>query len=454
MQPLAADPRGAPIGSPQFWRQPFRVPAAADPEQLTTQTIHIMCGHIRNAAQDPLVQETAGRAVQQFAGLSGSTDAAAIAGAAWWWCKLFVKFVHHELIARRRIGEAGHPQSLIAPEVLVRMKKPEGDCAIFSECMAAFLSVFGVPWELVTVAVNPREPDIFSHVYLYAVLEDGTRLPLDASHGKYPGWQVPSVDVFRRQVWDEDGEPVADQGSRFDGLHNYWYKPGASEGDPGPWIGLGEITFSSYHRQLGLDPNFGMGAPYTYKGPRRIAGFSGGDYRFRVLPEGVAGLGAAGDCLAYDPTTGECTSYDTSGAAASTADLCTLYPSMCAGGVPISTNVAPLMVCADGSQVPASGVCATGATAYTVPSQSNTAQYAAWAAQMLKSGLTLAEIQTIQPGTVVSANGAILRQSPGYAVPTGPGSSLSLATGNMSSMMPWLLLLGGAVVVMSMGGKG
>jgi len=69
---------------------------------------------------------------------------------------------------------------------------------------------------------------------------------------------------------------------------------------------------------------------------------------------------------------------------------------------------------------------------YTAPSQ-NSAQWATFAAQLAKSGLTLAEINSIQPGTVVSANGAILRQNPGYAVPV--GSSLSLTGGSSSSIL-------------------
>jgi hypothetical protein len=215
-----------PIDSPEFWERPYRVPASSDPDTLTAQTISIMCGHIADGSHDSQVILTANDALR-FLGVGGvnSNEGASdrdLAGAAWWWLKVYVKFVHHEFIIRRRLGEGGqHPQGLIAPEVLVRMKHPEGDCAIFTECLCAFLKVYGIPYEIVTVAVNPNEPEVYSHVYLYAVLSDGSRLPLDASHGDYPGWQVPSSHVTRRQVWDSNGNPVADKGSRFDGLHNY-----------------------------------------------------------------------------------------------------------------------------------------------------------------------------------------------------------------------------------------
>jgi hypothetical protein len=69
---------------------------------------------------------------------------------------------------------------------------------------------------------------------------------------------------------------------------------------------------------------------------------------------------------------------------------------------------------------------------------------------MGKAGMTLAQINAIQPGTVVSANGTILRQSTGYAV---PGSTLSTSLGSMSSTS--MLMLAGVAVValMFMGGR-
>lgn len=317
MQPFAAELAGSPpIGSPDFWARPYRVSASSDPDTATAQTILIMSGHVRAAAGDALVRDTARGAFSQFGGLSGydlarspELTARAIAEAAFWWCKVYVRFVHHEFIIRQRLGESGHLQGLISPEVLVRMDSPEGDCAIFSECVAAFLAVHGVAFEFLTVAVNPNEPEIFSHVYLYAVLPDGSRLPLDASHGQYPGWQVPSAHVSRLQVWDADGNRVSDQGSRFDGLHNY---------------GM---------RGLGLFDN-----PMT----------ANPDY---LTPESIA----QGEAWWNQQDT------------------------------------------------------------YTAPSQ-NSAQWGNFATSLAKMGFDLARINAIQPGTVVSRDGAILRQSPGYAV--------------------------------------
>lgn len=366
--------------APDFWQRPERVIASSDPDTATAQTIRIMCQHVRTAAQDELVGQTARSAAGQFSGLGAIDGPGALASAAWWWCKLYIKFVHHENILRSRLGEAGHLQGLISPEVLVRMDRPEGDCAIFSECLCAFLRVFGIPYEFVTVAVNPREPEVYSHVYVYAVLPDGSRLPLDASHGLYPGWQVPSSDVSRRQVWDASGQPVADHGSRFDGLHNYQLR------------GLGDPCVPG---DQDYDPQFcadSSGATST------------GDFG-PLCPASMIQVGNS--CVSAGGTP----------------------PYVDSGGAPYSGPV------------------------YTAPSQ-NSAQWAQFAASLAKSGLTLAQINSIQPGTVVSANGAILRQNPGYSVPVGSGIPLSTSLGgNTMLYLGAGLLLLVAVGSMMKGGR-
>jgi hypothetical protein len=233
--------------------------------------------------------------------------------------------------------------------------------------VAAFLTVFGIPYEFVTVAANPNEPEIFSHVYLYAVLPDGSRLPLDASHGDYPGWQVPSAHVSRRQVWDADGNAVADKGSRFDGLHNYRMRRG----------GLGDENLSG---ETGSD--YGV-----------IPDYSTAQYPFA----------SASDIASLNPNA---------------------YQYVNTSGQPYSGSV------------------------YNAPSQ-NSAQWASFATALAKAGLTVAEINAIQPGTVVSANGAILRQNPGYSVGT-PTSSLNLGGISTSTLLIAALVIG---AVMFMGKK-
>ena len=82
-------------------------------------------------------------------------------------------------------------------------------------------------------------------------------------------------------------------------------------------------------------------------------------------------------------------------------------------------------------------------TRKSAPSSQNSAQWAAFASSLAKMGFTLAQINAIQPGTVVSANGAILRQNPGYAVGT-PTMAGNLGISTTTLMVGGLLLIGAA----------
>lgn len=79
-----------------------------------------------------------------------------------------------------------------------------GDCDDFSMYLAALLKANGVPCSFATVAADEKAPDQFSHVYVVAY-PDGERLPLDASHGPYAGWEVPNRFGKYREwpVWDK-----------------------------------------------------------------------------------------------------------------------------------------------------------------------------------------------------------------------------------------------------------
>jgi hypothetical protein len=99
-------------------------------------------------------------------------------------------------------------EMLVSPAFMVRMARPQGDCDDFTDVQLAMLRCLGIPYRIVTVKANPQTPDEWSHVYGLAVLEDGTPIPMDASHGKYPGWEIPQAHVLEYQEWDEDGRPV------------------------------------------------------------------------------------------------------------------------------------------------------------------------------------------------------------------------------------------------------
>lgn len=96
-------------------------------------------------------------------------------------------------------------ETLIRPRDLSRMTtlggKQRGDCDDFSMYGASMLVGAGAPTgnvKLVTVAADVMAPRQFSHVY-NALYVNGVRIPLDISHGPYPGWET--ENQYRIQEW-------------------------------------------------------------------------------------------------------------------------------------------------------------------------------------------------------------------------------------------------------------
>jgi hypothetical protein len=121
------------------------------------------------------------------------------------------------------LGSAAPKHSDSIVEVLVRPVDVEierrlkaravlGDCDDFSMyvvCLALALEDLGVPASnprFVTVAADSRTPD-YSHVYVRVDTPEGTRA-IDASHGEYAGWEVPSSQVKRCREWPVNGSPL------------------------------------------------------------------------------------------------------------------------------------------------------------------------------------------------------------------------------------------------------
>jgi hypothetical protein len=83
-----------------------------------------------------------------------------------------------------------------------------GDCDDFSMYLAAMLKAVDVPCSFCTVAASPSAPNQYSHVYVVAY-PDGQRVPCDASHGQYCGWEVEN-QFGKRDEW-----PVYDRTRLF-----------------------------------------------------------------------------------------------------------------------------------------------------------------------------------------------------------------------------------------------
>lgn len=360
-----ADPiTGLETDSSEFRKRAPRVNLSEDPDTATIQTVQEMCRQIHHAAKDPVVIQIARRAVQTMRGGPGwalkydADDARRAADSCWWWCKLTLKFRHHSSMFETWSRDLGDPgtklQLLIAPDVLVRMRRMEGDCAIYTMMLCAMLEALGLHWQIVTIACDRSQPGIFSHV---CARSNG--VTLDASHGSGPGWQVPAYDTFRLWVFDQSGNRIQD--SKFSGLHAY------RNTKRGMW-GMGDVCNSS-------DPD------YDYA---TCMGYGGDVYSSQAIN--------------YPP-----------GGSSSTA---------------------------------------TPAGSITAPAQ-NSAQWAVFASNLAKMGFTLAQINAIQPGTVVGPNGQILRQNPGYAVPAGGTASFNSALGGNTLVYVGLGLV--AVFALMMG---
>jgi hypothetical protein len=376
---------GLSVDSAQFRQRASHTQLSDDPDTATAQTVAEMCRQIHQAAADPFVQSVARRAVQQFAGGPRNFQAA---DACWIWAKHYLRFKHHGSMFEAWSSDLGDPrtkmQLLIAPDVLLRMSRLEGDCAIYTMMICAMLEALGIQWDIVTAAVDARQPEIFGHVWPRAVLPDGNREPLDASHGKYPGWQVPAYDLHRVWIFNASGQRVGGEvGPRFTGLHAY--------------------RVQTRRRGLGTTVCDDMGE--------------------NCYDDGTTYSG-----------TGTATSLGTSMGPAN----------------PFTDQSGTMTTCADGSVVAAGVACpnqwqdASGSTysgsTYTTPSQSSS-QWASFAAAMGKAGMSIASINALKPGMVISPNGTMLYQNPGYAVGT-PTSSL-----NLSGISSTTMLVGGLIAV-------
>ncbi len=371
-----------------FMDRAVRFKASDDPDEATAQTVDVMVRLIGRSASDPMVKRCADTALRQYAGggplwaMRGVNPfagdrvdrARAVAESVWWYAKHQLRFVHHATQIDVWLNERDQLQLLIEPSVLVRFPfRMEGDCAIYTMLISAMLECLGVGFEIVTAAVDPSQPNIFSHVWPRAVLPNGARIALDASHGRMPGWSVPLDRRYRVQVWDKQGFPIQDSGEqRFNGLHGYTLRRGFGDAasDAADASALNDAFTGNSDSSTQLNLPGGLDLSQT---------FAPSDYSTQPLATG---------------------------------------PAPVAGSTP----------------------------GYVVPSQ-NSAQWASFANSLLKSGMTLAEINAIQPGTVVSANGAILRQAPGLPVPVGSplGSSITAAFGSMS--MGTVVLIGGGLLL-------
>lgn len=248
---------------------------ALDDNLATAQTIQIMCAHIRAAVQDPVVQATA-----LSIPLPLNPTRQQIAERVWQWCKQNIRFVLDE-VQLAAIGKPDERELLISPSVMVRTPDKKGDCDCFVMSACALLACLGVPPLVATFKCDRGDLKRWSHICAAGVMEDGSIFPVDASHGKYPGWSVLNDAPWVSQLWGMNGKPtertLSMKAAR--GLSGYESEPGwtgTAMTDWGPVAGpyadrMFQRAYYPYNaRQRGLAGialgRFGLGADNIVEG--------------------------------------------------------------------------------------------------------------------------------------------------------------------------------------------
>ena len=173
------------------------------PDDQVAMTIGVMRANVAADAQDPLFKVRA----QQILGNGSEQDRVE---RAWSHAKSGIRFQQDKETAHGvqglDLGDNDVVEVIVRPldmAGLVDRGVAEGDCDDFSSYVAALLEAGGVESAFCTVAANANDPAQYSHVYLVAYPRgmDGqpVRVPVDASHGGYCGWEVENTYNKRRE---------------------------------------------------------------------------------------------------------------------------------------------------------------------------------------------------------------------------------------------------------------
>jgi hypothetical protein len=197
------------------------------PDEQVRLTIDLMRERVREDAAEPGFREYARQVV---GGLTGM----AAADAAWRHVKGVIRFHRDEELGSGLSSVVGEGVADDTVEFIIRPAemakfvaagKACGDCDDFSMYLACLLEASGVPCAFVTVAADGRAPDQYSHVYVRAYPEDAEPISLDASHGDYPGWEVPNM-FAKLRLWpmeQYDGGGFMDLMMIAGGIAGVWF---------------------------------------------------------------------------------------------------------------------------------------------------------------------------------------------------------------------------------------
>lgn len=169
----------------------------ADPDSQVAVTLNLMRERVSQDSANPAFKARA----QQIAGQGTERQKTE---RLYWHVKNGIRFQPDEQTGGGIAGFAPEEviETIIRPvdmAAYVDQGVAVGDCDDFSSYLAALLKANGINCAFITVAADGNVPNQFSHVYVVA-WPDGERLALDASHGEYPGWEVPN-NYGKLQEW-------------------------------------------------------------------------------------------------------------------------------------------------------------------------------------------------------------------------------------------------------------
>lgn len=186
------------------------------PDSQVAQTIDLMRERVREDAANPEFQAYAARVLGGTTGMDAAT-------LAWQHVKGVVRFHRDEELGGGLSDDT--VEFIIRPREMAKFVERGqacGDCDDFSMYLACLLETAGVPCAFVTVAADERAPGQYSHVYVRAYPENAEAIALDASHGAYPGWEVPNAFGKIRE-WPVKGDGTTCLLMLVGGIAGAWY---------------------------------------------------------------------------------------------------------------------------------------------------------------------------------------------------------------------------------------
>jgi hypothetical protein len=171
------------------------------------QTVRLIKQKVREAQSQPIVIQTA-RSI--LAGINSQTTQTEKARAFALWVVSHIRYQHDDDMSMteeglkwihinqcpRRFKQCEAVEMVSdAPQILAQR---HGDCDDQVLLMGSFLTLAGIQWCPVVVALDPTMRSEFSHIYLIANL-DGSFVPIDTVNTREPfGWAAEGY--FRREV--------------------------------------------------------------------------------------------------------------------------------------------------------------------------------------------------------------------------------------------------------------